>query len=314
MTELKDKIQSSLDESRMLILGAQILIGFAFAATFQPAFVSLPRTSQMLNVVALGFLLTTICLLISPSTFHQLTTNGEDRGELHSFTMHVMEGALLPFALGIGANVYVATEIIGGRLPATGMAVFITLVALVFWYGPTLLRINKRTEKEGESMISDGRMSAGATSMHDKIRHVLTEARVILPGNQALLGFQFAVTLQPGFRDLPASLKLIHLAGLALITLSTILLLSPAPYHRIVEKGEETEGFYRVAHKLVLSSLPPMAMGICSDLLVVTYKITERWTPSLVASFLMFSMFCVMWFGYPLSRRIRMSDLTKGMA
>ena len=32
-----------------------------------------------------------------------------------------------------------------------------------------------------------------------KIRHVLTEARVVLPGTLALLGFQFVAVLQPGF-------------------------------------------------------------------------------------------------------------------
>jgi hypothetical protein len=83
------------------------------------------------------------------------------------------------------------------------------------------------------------------------------------PGRAA--GFQFAVTLQQGFRDLPSALKLIHLISLSLIAISTILLLSPAPYHRIVEGGEETESFYRVASKLMLSALPPMAAGVSAD-------------------------------------------------
>jgi hypothetical protein len=34
MTLLKDKIQHALDESRMLVLGVEILIGFEFTATF----------------------------------------------------------------------------------------------------------------------------------------------------------------------------------------------------------------------------------------------------------------------------------------
>src|ERR1700716_227101 len=135
MAVLKNQIQNSLDESRMLILGAQILIGFAFAATFQPGFATLTRASQDLNFLALTLLLITICLLISPAAFHQLTTRGEDRQELQIFTTHVMEAALLPFALGVGADIYVPAHVIAGKTAAAGVAVFTTFVALAFWYG-----------------------------------------------------------------------------------------------------------------------------------------------------------------------------------
>jgi hypothetical protein len=145
--------------------------------------------------------------------------------------------------------------------------------------------------------------SVKPTAVHDKIRHALTEARVILPGNQALLGFQLAVTLQQGFRDLPAALKLLHLVSLSFIAISTILLLAPAPYHRIVEGGEETKSFYRVASKLTLSSLPPMAAGIAADFFVVVYKMSNRYGLSALAAVLMFCLFCGMWFGYTFYRK-----------
>ena len=143
------------------------------------------------------------------------------------------------------------------------------------------------------------------TSVHDKIRHVLTEARVILPGNQALLGFQLAIILQKGFREMPAELKWVHLASLCCIAVSTVLLLTPASYHRIVEQGEETERFYRVANVMVLCSLPPLACGVCGDFFLVMYKMTDRWGISVVAACAMFSFFTGMWFGYPLLRRGR---------
>jgi hypothetical protein len=312
---LKNKIQNSLDESRMLVLGAQILVGFAFAATFQTGFGTLTEASQGLNFVALTLLLITICLLISPAAFHQLTTNGEDTWALHSFTTHVMEAALLPFALGVGADAYVPAEVIAGKSVAVSVAVLLTFVALAFWYGPLLLRRTKNIRGKGKNMNpTDHVKRESPTSVHDKIRHVLTEARVILPGNQALLGFQFAVTLQQGFRELPAALRLVHLISLSLIALSTILLLSPAPYHRIVEQGEETERFYRVANKFVLSALPPMAVGICTEFLVVAYRMTEQWSLSIIASLLMFSVFCGMWFGYPLLRKNRASEVARAMA
>jgi len=47
MTRLKDKIKLTLDESRMLVLGAQILLGFQFRSVFEAAFDRLPRSSQL---------------------------------------------------------------------------------------------------------------------------------------------------------------------------------------------------------------------------------------------------------------------------
>ena len=303
MTKLRDKIQSGLDESRMLVLGAQILIGFAFSAHFQPAFRDLPPASQYLNLLALTLMLITICLLISSTALHQLTEGGNDSARLHRFTTQIMESVLALFSLGIGADLYVSAETIVGKTPAAILATAMTVVSLLFWYGPYLLVRGNEKNKDTEGNVNIGSESTMPIAVHDKIRHVLTEARVILPGNQALLGFQLAVTLQQGFRELPAALKLVHVVSLSLIAISTILLLAPAPYHRIVERGEETESFYSVASKLMLSSLPPMAAGIAADFFVVVYKISNRYGLSVLAAVLMFCLFCGMWFGYPFYRK-----------
>jgi hypothetical protein len=301
MTKLKDKIQTGLDESRMLVLGAQILIGFAFSANFQPAFRDLPPTSQYLNLLALTLMLITICLLISSTALHQITEGGNDSARLHRFTTHIMESVLALFSLGIGADLYVSAGTIVAKTPAAIVATAITLISLSFWYGPHFLVRGNGQYTEGDMNVASEPVMP--TAVHDKIRHVLTEARVILPGNQALLGFQFAVTLQQGFRDLPAALKLVHLVSLSLIAISTILLLAPAPYHRIVERGEETESFYRVASKFTLSSLPPMAAAIAADFFVVVYKISNRYELSVMAAALIFCVFCGMWFGYTFYRK-----------
>ena len=311
MAQLKDKIQNALDESRMLILGAEILLGFEFTATFQEGFKYLSMFSQNLNLIALVLMLLTLALLISPAAFHQLTARGQDSTALHRFTTHVMEIALLPFALALGANVYLPAVAVNGTVTGAIFGVTVTLLALFFWYGPTVLRhAHKNVRRKVNVMTQEEEQTVSPhTPVRDKIRQVLTEARVIIPGNQALLGFQFAIILQTGFRELAPWLKWVHLASLSLIALSTVLLLTPAAYHRIVEQGEETEHFYRVAHVMVICSLPPLAAGICGDFVLVVYKMTETWTVSLIAAALMLSIFGVLWLVYPWYRRNRAEDL-----
>ena len=128
---------------------------------------------------------------------------------------------------------------------------------------------------------------------------------MVLPGVQALLGFQFIVILMEGFQKLPAYLKYVHLASLCLIAISTILLIAPAAYHRIVEQGEASERFYRLASKLIVLALAPLALGMCGDLFVVMMQVTKSLTLSLVVSAVMLLVFYGLWFGYAFYKRAR---------
>jgi hypothetical protein len=309
VTLLKDKVQDALDESRMLVLGAEILIGFEFTAVLQAGFSGLSATAKNANMIALALMLSVLSLLIAPCVFHQITARGDDRREVHGFSSRIMNFALLPFAAGLGLTVYIPADRISGGSTADALALMTVLLAAIFCYGPAFV-----CKPEGMQTMTSNLEEGGATSLHDKIRQVLTEARVIIPGNQALLGFQFAVILQQGFMDLPPWTRWIHLFSLLLITISTILLMTPAAFHRIVEHGEETNRFYHVTQSLVLWSLPALALGICSDFFIVLLKTSSDLLLSSIGSGLMLLLFILMWFGYPFWRRRRTGGKGKSCA
>ena len=289
----------------MLVLGAEVLVGFEFTAFFQDGFKSLSARSQILNLIGLALMVFTLVLLLSPGVFHQLVEKGRDTMDVHRFATTVIEVALLPFALGLGTTLYIAAERIDGAASGIAFGLAATLIAGLFWYGPRLLPgARRRTRSEGHDVNRDkDSQEQNQTSIHDKIRQVLTEARVIIPGNQALMGFQFAVILQKGFNELPLWAKWLHLSSLSLISLSTVLLLTPASYHRVVERGEETQDFFRVASGLVLSSLPPLALGLCVDFFIVIYKLSGRITPAVVGGGALLILSFGLWFGYTWFRR-----------
>jgi hypothetical protein len=54
--ELDAKLKTALDESRLLILGAQVLFGFAFQAAFQDLFSEIGSLGRLFQIFA-------ICLL-----------------------------------------------------------------------------------------------------------------------------------------------------------------------------------------------------------------------------------------------------------
>lgn len=305
MAQLKDKIKTALDESRMLILGAQVLLGFQYRSVFESGFDKLPLSSQYLKLCGLCLMLVAVGMIMSPGAFHRIVAEGEDQRDVHHYTSNVMGLALMPFALGFSIDLYVATEKLLGRAVGIISGVVVCLTALFFWYGLEAIRRREREpeikEKEMESRKED--KDSGGTKLKDKIEQALTEMRVVLPGAQALLGFQFASMLVEGFDKLPASSKYVHLVSLGLIALSVILLMTPAAYHRIVEKGENTEHFHRFASRILIAAMVPLALGMCGDLFVVIRKITESSLAAIVGASLMLIFFYGLWFGYTLYRR-----------
>src|SRR5437868_6889432 len=102
-------------------------------------------------------------------------------------------------------------------------------------------------------------------ALADKIQQTIDEIRVITPGVQALLGFQFVAVFNTAFNELPQSLKYIHVGSLFVISLSTIFLMAPASYHRIVDKGEDNEKFLSFASQMIVLAMITLALGISGD-------------------------------------------------
>jgi DMSO reductase anchor subunit len=309
MAKLKDKVKNALDESRMLVLGAQVLVGFQMRSVFENGFDSLPVASQALKLFGLLLMLLTVGLLIAPSSYHRLVERGEDTHEIHRYTSKMMGWALLPFALGLGIDLYVATEKIIGWKAGAVAGLFGALVAASFWYG---LEFYMRRERAGEiaeakeaSEMEEAKDAGGGkeSKLTDKIQHALTECRVVLPGSQALLGFQFIVILSESFDKLTSTSKYIHLAALGLNALAIVLLMTPAAYHRIVERGEETEHFHRFASKILVAALVPLALAMGGDVYVVVQKVTDSLLVSVVSALVLLAVFWELWFGLPLYRR-----------
>lgn len=131
-----------------------------------------------------------------------------------------------------------------------------------------------------------------------KIEHILEETRVVLPGTQALLGFQFASFFQTGFEKLPDYLKYAHMTSLSFVVISTILLLSSPAYHQIVDKGNDSEHFYRFAARVLVIGMVTLALGLCIDIYIVAQLVTKSFIISaLISSIFLFFVY-MMWFGF----------------
>lgn len=265
--EIERQLKTSLDESRLLILGAQVLFGFQFQAAFQELFSALPAASRYLHCAGLLMLLVAMALLIAPSLFHQIVFAGESRPDAIGMASTLAGASLLPLTIGLGIAVFVVFErLFGHRAGVVGGAGF-AFVALALFYGLGLALRRGRRKQMPEA--------EHPTPLKSKIEQMLTEARVVIPGAQALLGFQLVATLTRAFDQLPAEFKYIHCFGLAAVALSVLLLMTPAALHRIGFRGEDDPAFFGIGSILVVAGSVPLAAGIAADLAVVFYQATD---------------------------------------
>jgi hypothetical protein len=294
MAEIKDRVTKGLSEVRTTILGVQIFLGFQYQAIFQTGFAALPSLSRTLSIAAFVALLAAAGALIAPVSFHQIAEGGRATRAQDTFTRIAMTWALGPFSLAIGLNLYVALQATLGGLVAAILGVLATAAALVCWFGVELVMKGPR--------MPTARADADV-GLKERITQMMTETRIVLPGVQALLGFQYAAYLTEPFKTLATSGRMTHTAALFLLLASMILLMAPAPFHRIAENGEDTQRTCRVGVRLTLGGLALLGAGLACDFYVAVLVVSrsEGLAAALAAAAALALL--VAWFGLPLVQR-----------
>jgi Family of unknown function (DUF6328) len=286
---LQRKLKIALDETRLLILGAQVLFGFQFNGMFQEAFGELDVALRL--IACAGLVLIMIAIGLAPSMQHRSVERGEGSDRILSATTTLAGLALLPLAMALGLDVFMAIERTFGVGAGVGVGASFFILAITFWY---VLEIMIRENKPMRER-HDGK----GTPLSAKVEQMLTEARVIIPGAQALLGFQLTVTLTRAFES-----KLAHAAALCCIALSVILLMAPAALHRISFGGEDSAGFLRIGSVFVIAAPLPLALGIALDTYVATARALESNLAAASIAGTTVIVLMLLWYAYPMWRRV----------
>lgn len=288
-----ERLKTALDESRLLIMGVQVLFGFQFEAVFQDLFAGVPATSRYVHCAGLVLLLFSLGLLIAPSLFHQLIHGGNSTPEAVQMATAFASASLLPLTLGLGAAIFVTFEQLFSRSVGIAAGASLAVLALLFLYG-----LGFAMRKKGGRPMRD----ETDVSLKSKIEQMLTEARVIIPGAQALLGFQLIAVLTKAFNELPPAFKYVHCIALSAVTLSVILLMTPAALHRIGFRGEDDPTFFAIGSRFVVAGSVPLAVGIAADVAVVFYKAIENESVAMASGLASLLVLLGLWLGYPFWR------------
>jgi hypothetical protein len=236
-------------------------------------------------------------LLLCPGSFHRLAESGDDTVRLHRLTTVFAGLGLLPFGICLAIDVFIVGSKFAGAEIGILAAVLLGLFAALGWYGIEWARRRVVRRKIEETIVR--------TPIKEKIRTLGTEVRVVLPGAQALLGFQFSAFLSDTFEKLTPLGQAVHFGSTIAMAVAVILLMVPAAYHRLATGGEDTREVDRVGSFAMLGAMGFLIFSMAGDLyLILAYPLHSPRT-ALVAASLTVVLAFVLWFIFPVSMRRR---------
>ena len=133
---------------------------------------------------------------------------------------------------------------------------------------------------------------------------ILEEARTVLPGIQALFGFQLIAVFNQGFGEkLLQGEQELHLLAFVLVAAATALIMTPAAYHRQAERHQVSAYFVRVASRLLTSALLFLMLGIGLDAFLVARVIAGDVGIAAAIAIALTLAFFGLWFVFPRLKR-----------
>jgi hypothetical protein len=140
------------------------------------------------------------------------------------------------------------------------------------------------------------------------VTHILEECRMVLPGIQALFGFQLIAVFNQRFESLSFGYQATHFAATSLSALAAGFVMTPAAYHRREEPHIVSERFVEISTKLLLLSMLCLAAGVSTDFFVISTMVLTHSVVAAILSISLFAILAVLWFVFPRRAPSRSND------
>ena len=132
------------------------------------------------------------------------------------------------------------------------------------------------------------------------VQYLLEECRMVLPGIQALFGFQLIAVFNQGFGEkLSHAEQVLHLVAIVLTTLSMALVMTPAALHRQAEPTKVSERFLWMASNMVLAGMFPLALAVGLDAYIVASVVLKNDALAVVLAIALVAVFAFLWLVLP---------------
>lgn len=134
----------------------------------------------------------------------------------------------------------------------------------------------------------------------EQVTHILSEARMILPGLLSLLGLQIMSVFDDVFHDQLSPLDhALHFVALLLLAIGVALVMTPAAYHRQIAPTGIPRGLIPMASRCVGWAMLPLLLAICIDIYLVGKLALADHRLSVAVAVVLLLLFVGMWGVFP---------------
>jgi hypothetical protein len=157
---------------------------------------------------------------------------------------------------------------------------------------------------KGEDKKDKSKPEAEKEELDKRAQNAIEEARMVLPGIQALFGFQLIAVFNQRFTQIPMQQQMLHYVALLLIAVAIGLIMAPAAYHRIVEEHSVSRFFIQLASVMIAISMLPLLTAISFEIYILGHLVLDNdqasfWIAMAVAAFL-----ATLWYVFPFIARL----------
>jgi Family of unknown function (DUF6328) len=136
-----------------------------------------------------------------------------------------------------------------------------------------------------------------------RAQNAIEEARMVLPGIQALFGFQLIAVFNQRFPQIPAGQQLLHYCALLLVGAAIGLIMAPAAYHRIAEQHSVSRFFIQLASFMIAVSMLPLLTALCFEIYILGHLVLDNDQASFWIAVAMAAFLAALWYVMPFTAR-----------
>jgi len=141
----------------------------------------------------------------------------------------------------------------------------------------------------------------------DAASFLLEECRMVLPGIQAIFGFQLVAVFNQRFGDLTEAEQTMHFIAMSFNAVAIAMVMCPAAYHRMSMPFRVTRQFIRNSSRLLMAAMVPLGLSLAADYYIIARLVFEDtahgWLAALAVA--LFAILTLFWFIFPRSRRLQ---------
>ena len=141
--------------------------------------------------------------------------------------------------------------------------------------------------------------------LKDAATFLLDECRMVLPGIQALFGFQLIAVFNERFaRELGGFEQMLHFIAIGLVVVAIAIIMTPAALHREIGVEHVSRSFIEISTRLLVASMVPLALAIGLDFYLIAHLVMDG-AAALPLTLGVMAVFGILWGWFPRSRRLQ---------